>query len=322
MTVPSPPAAPSRPAPAPAGDEAPAPARRIDHLGQLVEHAVREYFRDGCGQRAAAISFYTLFSLFPLAILSVAVLGLVLDDAQARHRVISLVLDNLPLDQRQGRAELQKLLWQVTRSVAGFGILGLITLLFAASGVMSSIRLALNAAFDARDTRPPAQAKLFDILGVFGFGVFVTLSFALTLVDQFAGKLGDQVTTTIASLGRLLPLAVAVCVFAVLFRVVPANRPRLRDTWPGVLVAAVGYELAKTGFAIYLGHFAHYGAVYASLGSIIALLVFVYVAASVALLGAEIASEWPCVRAGDYDGGPSEPLLRRLAGFVRGLFLR
>jgi membrane protein len=121
--------------------------------------------------------------------------------------------------------------------------------------------------------------------------------------------------------GKLVPLLIALIIFAGLFRVIPAQRQRVRDTWPGVVFAAVAYELAKYGFALYLAHFADYGAVYASLGSVIAFLVFVFVAANVALLGAEFASEWRCVRAGMYDG-PADPFLRQLRGFLRGLFLR
>jgi membrane protein len=176
------------------------------------------------------------------------------------------------------------------------------------------------------------QAKLWDMLMVLAFGVLVTLSFTLTLVDELRQELsnraddvirgsGGVITRVLIDAGRIVPLLIAVVIFAGLFRVVPARRQRLRDTWPGVLVAAVGYELAKSGFAIYLTHFADYGAVYASLGSVIAFLIFVFVAANVALLGAEVASEWRCVRAGDYDV-PGPPLHRQVAGVLRGLFLR
>ena len=88
------------------------------------------------------------------------------------------------------------------------------------------------------------------------------------------------------------------CVFTGVFRYASAERPKLRDIWPGVLVAAIGYELAKTGFALYLDNFANYGAVYASLAFVVAFLVFTYIVAFVALLGAEVAAEWPKVRAG------------------------
>ncbi len=304
----------------------------LRRFAQLVEHGVTGFFQDGMPQRAAAISFYALFGLFPIAILCVAVLGLVANDNEVRSRVVFFLLDNLPLTEQEGRRQLEQLLFQVTRDVEGFGIVGILTLLFAASGVMGALRHGLNAAFRTREDRPPVQAKLWDVLMVFAFGGLVTLSFALTLADELRAALSERaddairgaggiVTKVLVDAGRIVPLLLAVVIFALLFRVVPARRQRLRDTWPGVLVAAVGYELAKYGFAVYLTHFADYGAVYASLGSVIAFLVFVFVAANVALLGAEFASEWRCVRAGQYDG-PGEPFARQVRGFVRGLFLR
>jgi membrane protein len=198
---------------------------------------------------------------------------------------------------------------------------------------MGAIRQALNAAFDAQEYRPPAQAKLWDLAMVIAFGALVTLSFALTLLDSIRTSISDHaddvirgsggvITRVLIDAGRFAPLVIALLIFATLFRVVPAKRQKLRDTWPGVLVGAFGYELAKLGFTVYLKNFANYGAVYASLGSVIAFLVFVFVAANVALLGAEMASQWPRVRAGEYDGPPGPPLHKQLLGGLRGLFLR
>src|SRR4026209_2670534 len=84
-------------------------ARRVS---QLFEHGVTDFFRDGMPQRAAAISFYALFSVFPLAILCVAALGLVANNVQVRAQVISFLLDNLPLNADQGRRQLERLLYQ------------------------------------------------------------------------------------------------------------------------------------------------------------------------------------------------------------------
>ena len=307
-------------------------ATGVRHVGQLIEHGVRGFFTHGMPQRAAAISFYALFSVFPLAILCVAVLGVVANDTDVRRQVVDFLLNNLPLTADQGRRQLEKLLLQVTRDVAGFSVLGVLTLLFAASGVMGAIRQALNAAFGVQEDRPPVQAKLWDLAMVLGFGVLVTLSFALTLADEIRASLsakadevirgsGGVITRVLIDAGRVVPLIIAVVIFAGLFRIVPARRQSLRDTWPGVLVAAIGYELAKFGFAIYLTHFADYGAVYASLGSVIAFLVFVFVAANVALLGAEMAAQWRTVRSGAYDN-PGPPFHKQLLGFLRGLFVR
>jgi membrane protein len=305
-------------------------ARRV---GQLFEHGITDFFQDGMPQRAAAISFYALFSVFPLAILCVAVLGIVANDTQVRVSVVDFLLNSLPLTESGGRRQLEDLLLQVTRDVAGFSVLGVLTLLFAASGVMGAIRQALNAAFDAEERRPPVQAKLWDLAMVLAFGVLVTFSFALTLADALRATLskhadevirgsGGVLTKVLIDAGRVIPLLLAILIFAGMFRVVPAKRQKLRDTWPGVLVAAVGYEVAKFGFTIYLTHFANYGAIYASLGSVIAFLVFVFLAANVALLGAEIASQWPKVRSGGYDGPPGPPFHRQVYELIRGLFLR
>jgi membrane protein len=305
----------------------------LRRTGQLIEHGVANFFRDGCTQRAAAISFYALFSIFPLAILSVAVLGLIANDDHVRTEVVNFVIDKLPITEDKGRRQLESALRKATAQGAGLGILGILTLLFAASNVMGSIRQALNLAFGVHDDRPPVQAKLWDIFGVFVFGLLVTLSFSLTLADEIfknASKTADDVipgfggvlTDAVIGVGRIVPLLLAVVLFAAVFRLVPAERPHLRDIWPGVLVAAIGYELAKTAFTLYLSKFADYGAVYASLGSVIAFLVFVYLAAFVALLGAEFAAEWPRVRAGEYDGPPGPSFPRQVLGFLKSLFVR
>src|SRR4051794_24077621 len=78
-------------------------ARAVRRLGQLIEHGVGGFFAHGCTQRAAAISFYALFSIFPLAILCVAVLGLVANDQEPRNQVVQFFLDRLPLTETKGR---------------------------------------------------------------------------------------------------------------------------------------------------------------------------------------------------------------------------
>jgi membrane protein len=90
-----------------------------------------------------------------------------------------------------------------------------------------------------------------------------------------------------------------------------------------VLFAAVGYELVKRGFSIYLDNFANYDAVYGSIGAIIAFMFFVYVAAVVFLLGAEMAAIWPRARAGGFDSDePGPPLSRQIRDALAGLFKR
>jgi membrane protein len=295
----------------------------------LLGRAAGEFFEDGCPQRAAAISYYSLLSLFPLMILIVAIFGVVADDSAARQRVIEFVLDNVPLREDRGRADLNELLSTVTTASGGFGIFGVAGLLVAASAVMGGVRHALNAAWEVSNPRPPLQGKLVDLLLVFATGVVIASSFAMTLVVQFAATLGDPLGApgalahdAILLAGRLVPALLTGAVCTAVFVLVPAHRNRLRDVWPGVLVAVLGFEAAKIGFSLYLHNAANYGAVYASLGGVIAFAVFVFVAANLLLLGAEVASEWPGVRDGPPPTPSQEPLRRRLRRGLRSLVVR
>ncbi len=301
-------------------------------LRALAVRSLREFFADGCPQRAAAISYYALLSLFPLLILAVGALGLVFDRTSVREQVIRFVLERVPLRPGAGRADLRALLDGVSSHATGFGVIGALGLVFAASGVMGALRHGLNAAWDVDDPRPPLQGKLVDLLLVLGVGIAIAASFALSLAvrltasfaDTLSGWLGiDAPTTLLDALARLIPPVVSLLVCALLFRLVPARDTRLRDTWPGVLFAAAGFEAAKAGFSLYLQHFAHYDAIYASLGSIIAFIVFIWLAANVLLAGAEVASEWARQRRRTPDPQTvSPPAREQLRNTLRGLVTR
>jgi membrane protein len=296
----------------------------------------RRVLRHGCLQRAAAISYFAVLSLFPLAILAVAVFGLVFHDHGVRDRIIDFLLDNLPLRRGEGRAQLRDVLTTVTGEAEGFGAVGAVGLLFAASGVMGAVRQALNAAWDVRDPRPPVQAKLVDIALVVGFGLLIAASFGLTLGVRLVNELGSRISgvgaigrvvaVVLLDVGQLAPALLTFLTVIVLFSLVPAAEARPRSVWPGALVVAVGFELAKTGFALYLTTAGGYGAVYASLATVVAFMVFVYLAANILLLGGEMASEWPALRSAareqDARRGAGPSAAARVGRALRGLFVR
>lgn len=306
--------------------------RTADDAFMALARAVKGFFEDNGPQFAAGISYYGLFSLFPLAILMVAAFGLVVDDDAARRQVIDVVLENVPLREERGRSELENVLINVTRDSSGFGVLGVIGLVLAASAVMGTVRQAVNRAWGVGETRPPVQGKLLDIVFVAGLALLITLSFGLTLAtrltvslsassEETLGPVASLLPRAVLSAGQLAPALVAFIAFLVVFRLVPATTTRLRDVWPGAAFAAVGFELAKTGFSVYLANFSNYGAVYASLAAVVAFLVFIFVTANLFLIGAELAVEWPKARDEQRDDdGPS--LGEQVKEVVLGLFVR
>lgn len=269
----------------------------------LLQRSVEEFRDDHCSQMAAAIAYHLLFSLFPLAIAAVGAVGLVTQSNRDRQTVVNLVVQHVPLS-AQGQQQLHQLLSSVTGASGALGLLGLLGVLWAASGVMAAIRIALNIAWDTDIRRPLLRGKLIDLVLVAASVVAVGLALAITLLTSFARQSRSHLPGVLRSLSPLAGVAVSVgaylaavavifATFLFLYRFVPAVETRLREIWPGAIVAAVGFEFVQYGFSVYVAFFAHYNRIYGTLGAVVAFLFFVYLASAVFLFGAEVASEYP-----------------------------
>ena len=90
----------------------------------------------------------------------------------------------------------------------------------------------------------------------------------------------------------MLPFVFTTAVVLFLYRVLPSPRPKTREIWPGAIVAAALISLVRGALELYFEHLADLGALYGSLGALMALLIFVYAVSLVLVFGAEYASEW------------------------------
>jgi membrane protein len=181
--------------------------------------------------------------------------------------------------------------------------------------------------------RPYLRGKALDLVLVLGAGLLVVSAFGLSLVVQvvtqsssdIAEELGRGESAT-AGIGKLAQLGgsitLAFLAFALLYRVVPPVAVRIRDVLPGAAVAAVGVHLASAGFSIYLTHFGDFNNVYGPLGTLLAFLLLVYIAAVVLLFGACVAAAWPATAIEWPDDEEAVPLRARVAGMARGLVVR
>lgn len=302
------------------------------HAWQVTQHAVMDFFEDRALQLAAAISYYALLAVFPVAILAVTAFSVVIGEEEARRDVIDFLTRQLPAADT-GRQDIEQLLRDVTRNSGAFGVVGAVGLLISASGLMGAVRNALNTAWDLEERRPPLRGKGIDLLLVLGVGLVISASFAISITravvhdlaaevaDFLGGPLESAIPAIVGVATWLLPLLLSLAIFALLYRLVPATYVRWRDALTGGAVAMVGYELAKAGFGFYVDNFADYGAVYGALGAVVAFVFFVFLVSNIFLLGAEIASERPRVAAGLYDREPDDErsLGERIRDGLRGL---
>ena len=225
---------------------------------------------------------------------------------------------------------------EAVRGVAGvgsgaLGILGLLGMAWSGSNMFGVIRRSLNAAYDIQSSRPFVRQKLVDFGLMIALGPFFVCSVAATAGLRTARSYTQELVGASSAVGLawdaavlLVPFLLSFAAFLVLYWLAPAARLGPRDVWPGALVAALLFESAKVLFSLYLENFANYDVVFGSLGAVVAFLFWVYVSANILLLGAEVASEYPRVRRGDYDlpEGPQPAkawkgeVLRRLRGLL------
>jgi membrane protein len=272
----------------------------------LIKRAVSEFVDDRCPQMASSISYWVFFSIFPLAIFLVTVMGQFLRDEDLKNRVVDSLLEVLPVAPVEGREQIESVLEGVSTDVSLLGLFSIIGLIWSASAMMTAIRISVNAAWDHGYRRPPLRGKLMDIGMVFALGLLVGLSIVTTTLVRFGTNIAEMIPYFPISwawpfLSIVSPLMVSTVIFTLIYRFVPAIPVKLSQIWPGIVFAAIAFEVAKHGFAFYVSNFANYNAIYGSIGAIIVFLVFVYFTANILLFGAELASEWPRVQAGHYD---------------------
>ena len=273
-------------------------ARRVlDRIELTSVRAALEFVDDRGHRDAAQIGFFGILSFVPLALLLVGAFGLVFDDAEVRGRVVTTVFENVPLARTEDRDQLER---TVENALGGAGKLGpasILLLIAAASGVMGALRHAINEAWDIH-TRPPLlRRKALDVALVLGGTVVLALSLSATATRRAADVLAEEEGGGLASslldgLGDALPLLFTAAVILFLYRVLPSPRPKVREIWPGAIVAALLLALVREGLELYFEELSDFGALYGPLGALMALLVFVFAAANVLVFGAEFASEW------------------------------
>ena len=300
-------------------------------LVRTLEGAASTYFGKACGQRAAAISYHVLFSLVPFVALLVSVLELVLPET-TQESVVSWLVGVASLPDEVAES-VDTAVEDAGPPASATGAVALGGLIWAASGMMASVRSAFRSVWGSDADRPYLRGKALDLVLVLGAGMLVVSAFGLSLIvqvvtqssSQIAEELGRGESVTarsgvLAQLGGSLTLAFLA--FLLLYRVVPPVPVRIREVVPGAIVAAVGVHLASAGFSFYLERFGDFNDVYGPLGAVLAFLLLVYFAAVVLLFGACVAAAWPKTAMEPADEGETVALRGRLVRAARGLVVR
>lgn len=258
--------------------------------------AVNDFLAKDCPQFAGAISFYALFSFFPLVLAIITVVAFVRGSDAHQAELAQQIAQVIPVE----RDYIGDRVHDVVSARGPLGVVSVLGLLWAASAAFGSIRKGINAAWGIKMTRPFLMERLIDFTLVLGAGLmmvvvlFMVPIFALLrdLTDSSAPE-ADLASNLFWGLAAqsLSPL-LSFLSFLLLYRFLPNTKVQLSDVWLGAFAGAMAFEGAKWGFVWYVNTFPVYNVVYGPIGAIMALLTWVYVSAMILLFGAHLTSRY------------------------------
>lgn len=258
----------------------------------VAKRTISETGKDRVTAVAGGVTFFGLLALFPAITALVSIYGLFADPITiAEHiSVLQRFFPTGALEIIQGQIEAIASTPGSALSVAG--IIGLLAALYSANGGMKSLISALNVAWVETEGRGFIRLNLLALgftLG--GIVLIIALIGAITIVPILLNLLPitDQMATWIGAIRWPIMLVVLLLAMAALYRWGPCKKDA-KWHWvsPGALLATVGLIAASALFSFYAANFANYNETYGSLGAVVGLMMWLWIAAIVVLVGAEL----------------------------------
>ena len=254
------------------------------------------YLRKSGPHHSAAITYYALFSLIPLTLAIMFILGTFVEGSESLEARLSLAVNTLVPVSGETVADTLDVLGR-TRAVSG--VLGLIGLLWVSTTVFGAIRKGVNAIWGIEQSRRFFHEKFIDFCFAAGAGLVMVVPIGLTagvgVLTEFIATLRTGSTDSdwlVQLILTVLSPFLSFIVFMFIYRYLPNTKVTFRMIWPGALMATAAFEGWKAVFLWYTRSFPVYDTVYGPVGALVALLSWIYISANVLLVGALVTSEY------------------------------
>jgi membrane protein len=266
----------------------------VKHWWPVLKAAAMDWSHDRAPRLGAALAYYTTFSMVPLLIVIIGIIGLVFGQEASQSAIMDQISN---LIGPQSAAAIKDMIHRADQPSSGIisTVIATVTLLLGAAGFFGQLKDALNTVWgiEAKEGR-----------GVWGVLKDNFLSFATVLGTAFLLLVSLVVSTGLAAFGKwfgnLLPLpeavlqifnmvvslAVITVLFAFIFKVLPDAHIAWRDVWVGAALTSVLFTIGKFAIGVYLGK-SNVGSSYGAAGSLVLVLVWVYYSVQILLYGAE-----------------------------------
>ena len=268
---------------------------KIKSTFRLIKEAFQEWQQDKASLLAAALAYYTVFSITPLLVIAIAIAGAVFGREKAQGEIIEQING---LVGTQGAQAIETALANANQPQLGSAasIISIVILFVGASGVFAQLQQALNTVWDVR-AKPNSGIWEFIRKRLLSFGMVLTIGFLLLVslmlsaVLSGIGKLQLDVLPGFASFWQLLNFGISFgfisLLFALIYKYLPDVYIRWKDVWVGAILTALLFTFGKFLIGLYLGR-GSLGSTYGAAGSLIVFLAWVFYSAQILLFGAEL----------------------------------
>lgn len=288
----------------------------------VIKETVRDFLEDDCMDAAAALSYYTIFSLPAILVLILMLVGTIMNPSDVRGGFEGQLQTLMgPSAGDQVRTIIRQ---AEQRPHNGFipTILGIAGLLFGATGAFGQLQKALNRAWNVEPDPNQGGLKNFLAKRLFSFGMILVVAFFLLIslvisaaLTGLGGRVGSflpagvsgpllEVINTVISLGAITLL------FGAIFKIMPDAKIAWRSVWVGAGVTAGLFVVGKFLIGFYLGK-SNPGQAYGAAGSLAVLLLWIYYSSLILLFGAEFTETWAEQRGEGVNPEPGAVRVRR-----------
>ena len=219
----------------------------------------QEFTADNCPLLAASISYYVLFSLFPLTLVVISTASFIFESSVLEMQIMRAMRNLLPVSSEY----ITSTVHGVVSARGAIGIIAALGLIWSGTSVFKAVRISLNTAWGIRKPRSFLYARLIELVMMIGTGLLLLFSVVLTAGMQAIHQLSSQSIGSMVFnndlfgtfMGTLVSAGVTYVVFLLLFKYVPNTMVRWKDIWLGALAAMVCFEISKRIFIWFVGEF-------------------------------------------------------------------
>jgi membrane protein len=282
-------------------------ARIFRAVWTLLRDAADGWLTHRASTTGAALAFYTIFSLAPVLILSIAIAGFFFGEAAARGEIVDQIGD---LVGPQGATLVQSVLQNASRRDAGLiaTIVSIVTLILGANTALAELKAGLDQIWDVPPERRTGfwyslRTRLLSVglILVLGFLMLVSLAISAALAALEKLSRGDLfINTVLGWVNSLFGFVLVAALFATIYKVLPSVKIAWRDVTIGSFVTALLFTAGKFAIGAYIGN-SGVASTYGAAGSVVLILIWVYYSAQILLYGAEFTRAF-AHRYGSYAG--------------------